>query len=209
MRKKPDHTQPLPNPRHEAFVQCLLRGESQDAAYASAGYVAHRQNAARMMTNDDIRARLTHLQSKLTTMVAEETGVTVANVVKELAKLGFSTMKDYVRRDEHGHYQVDLANTEAEKWAAIQELTSETYTEGKGEEARLVRRTKIKLHGKEGALVSIGKHLGMFDKDRDRGSTADAPVPQAPSAERLDEMRRRYMPKSSPRLQVIEGGKEE
>jgi phage terminase small subunit len=140
-------------------------------------------------------------------MVLKKTGVTIADIVAELAKLGFSNMRDYVTIAEDGQVQVDVAQAPDGKWAAIQELTSETYTEGKGEDARMVTRTRIKLHGKEAALVDIGKHLGMFDKDR-RGSQSDVPVgPQAPSAERLEEMRRRYMPKSKPHLRPIDGGK--
>lgn len=200
MSNKPDPAHPLRNPRHEAFVQALLRGESQDAAYASAGYVPHRQNAGRMMTNDDIRARLTHLRAKVSSMVAEKTGVTIADLVAELAKLGFSSMRDYVSISDGGQVQVDVAQAPDSKWAAIQEFTSETYTEGKGEGARIVTRTRIKLHSKESALVSIGKHLGMFDKEKDPGAAEAALKPKAPSHERLEEMRRRYAPKSKPEI---------
>lgn len=143
-------------------------------------------------------------------MVVHETSITVANVVNELAKLGFSNMKHYVGKTQDGRPHIDLTHTTDDQWAAIQELSSDTYNEGKGEDAKRVVRTKIKLHGKESALVSIGKHLGMFDKERERGSATDAPeVPKAPSAERLEEMRRRYMPNSKPHLEVIEGGRED
>jgi phage terminase small subunit len=202
MRNKLDPAHPLQNPRHEAYVQALLTGESQDAAYASAGFKPSRPNAARLRTNDNIQARLAHLQSNVASKVVEETGITIADVVAELAKLGFSNMKHYVAKTPSGHAHIDLTNTTDEHWAAIQELTSETYTEGKGEDARLVCRTKIKLHGKESALVNIGKHLGMFES-----TPADALEPRAPSPERLEEMRRRYAPK--PPLRSIEGGKKE
>ncbi|CAN1722793.1 phage terminase small subunit [Hyphomicrobium sp. 1Nfss2.1] len=200
MRTKPDPTHPLRNTRHEAFVQALLRGETQDAAYASAGYTPSRHSAARLATNDNIRARLAYLRSKVASIVVEKTGVTIADVVAELAKLGFSNMRDYVSISHGGQVQVDVAQAPDRKWAAIQEFTSETYTEGKGEDARIVTRTRIKLHSKESALVSIGKHLGMFDKEKDPGAADAALQPKAPSHERLEEMRRRYAPKSKPEI---------
>ena len=54
-------------------------------------------------------------------------------------------------------YQIvtDLSDLSDNDWAAVQEMTSEEYLEGRGEDARLVKRTKIKLHGKEGPLVVV------------------------------------------------------
>jgi len=40
--------------------------------------------------------------------------------------------------------------------------TCEDFTDGRGEDARDVRRVKIKLLDKLGALQQIGRHLGMF-----------------------------------------------
>jgi hypothetical protein len=45
----------LTNPRHELFAQELAKGRSATEAYMLAGYKPCRQNAARLMTNDDIR----------------------------------------------------------------------------------------------------------------------------------------------------------
>jgi phage terminase small subunit len=208
MRTDPDPSSPLTNPRHEAFVQALVKGANATQAYAFAGYQPHDSAAARLFGNVRVRARLAHLQQLVAAKVVDLTAVTTADVLRELAKLGFSSMKDYVGKTEGGQFHVDLTNTAKDKWAAIQEVTTEVYTEGKSEEARVVRRTRIKLHGKESALVSIGKHLGMFEKDK--GSAADAAeAPKSPSAERLEEMRRRYMPKPKPHLHAIEGGKQE
>lgn len=90
--------------------------------------------------------------------------------------------------------------------AAVQELTTEEYLEGRGEDAKLVKKTRIKLHGKEPALVNIGKHLGMFEKDKGSSIPLDAElVPQRPSEERLAEMRKRF----AKHLHSIEGGRQE
>ena len=188
MRNELDPAQPLTNPRHEAFVQALLRGEPATQAYALAGFKPNRANAARLTTNDDITARLAHLKSLVTAQVIAETAIAVADVVEELAKLGFSNMKRYA----HIRSAADIAELPEEYAAAVQELTIEEYMEGRGDDARRVKKVRIKLHGKESPLVNIGKHLGMFE--RDKAPSEPQPLePKAPSPERLREMRERYV----------------
>lgn len=58
----------------------MAKGKSAADAYESAGYKPHRQNAARMMTNDDIAARVAELQGK----VAKKVEVTVESLAAEL-----------------------------------------------------------------------------------------------------------------------------
>jgi phage terminase small subunit len=53
----------LTNPRHELFAQELAKGKSATEAHTLAGYKPCRQNAARLTTNDDIRARLAEIQA--------------------------------------------------------------------------------------------------------------------------------------------------
>jgi len=52
----------LKNARYEIFALAIARGESAHTAYTLAGYKQHRQNAARLMTNDDIKARVKEVQ---------------------------------------------------------------------------------------------------------------------------------------------------
>jgi phage terminase small subunit len=70
----------LPNPKWEAFAQARAKGKSADQAYALAGYRPHRQNAARLMTNDAIKARLAELQGS----AAERAMVTVETIADQL-----------------------------------------------------------------------------------------------------------------------------
>ena len=70
----------LSNPRWEAFVQARAKGMFADEAYALAGYRAHRQNAARLMTNDAIKARLAELQGS----AAERAMVTIESIADQL-----------------------------------------------------------------------------------------------------------------------------
>ena len=63
--------QMLTNARHERFAQSLAKGMSADAAHTAAGYKPHRQNAARMSTYDDIRARVAELQGSTAKQITD------------------------------------------------------------------------------------------------------------------------------------------
>ena len=54
----------LDNPRHEHFAQFIAEGRTATEAYELAGYKPSRQNAQRLTTNDDIRARVAELQQQ-------------------------------------------------------------------------------------------------------------------------------------------------
>lgn len=148
----------LSNPRHEKFCQELAKGKSASEAYEAAGFRGHRQNAHRLITNDDIQARVAELQQK----GAERAEITVEQVLRELAKIGFSNMLDYMKAGVDGDPYLDFSALNRDQAAALQEVTVEDFKDGRGEDARDVRRVKFKLADKRAALVDIGKHLGMF-----------------------------------------------
>jgi len=58
--------------------------------------------------------------------------------------------------------RVDLSKLTRGQAAAIQEITVDAYTEGRGEQAREVKRTRFKLADKRGALELLGKHLKLW-----------------------------------------------
>lgn len=70
----------LKNAKYEAFAQGLAKGRSQEDAYAEAGFKPHRQNASRLMTNDDIQRRVAELQGK----AAQKVSITVESLATEL-----------------------------------------------------------------------------------------------------------------------------
>lgn len=105
---------------------------------------------------------------------AKKNEITADMIVRELAKIGFANLGDYLRRTSDGEPFVDLSNMTPEQSAALSEVTVEDFTDGRGPDAREVRRVKVKLCDKRAALVDLGKHIGMF-----RGDTGDddAPMP--------------------------------
>lgn len=102
---------------------------------------------------------------------AKRTEVTQDRVVKELAKIGFANMKNYMRAGGDGDPYLDFSVLTEDQTAALAEVTVDDYVDGRGENARAVKRVKFKLHDKRAALVDLGRHLGIFkDKIEHSGS---------------------------------------
>ena len=155
----------LANSRHEAFVRALLEGKSARAAYIAAGYKAAgaEANASRLIRNHKVAARITELKAK----AAEGAVATARQVLEELTKIGLANMQDYV--GPRGQV-VDVSELTREQTAAIQEVTVDTYLDGDGENAREVKKVRLKLADKRAALVDLGRHHKLFtDKFEHRG----------------------------------------
>jgi len=85
---------------------------------------------------------------------SERTQVTQDRVISELARIGFSDMRDFARWGEGG---VRLLESEdlAEDHARCVAEVSQSISDSGGS-------LRFKLHDKVGALRDLGKHLGMF-----------------------------------------------
>ncbi len=152
----------LKNAKHELFAQEVAKGTPLEKAYAKAGFSPSAKNAARLRNSEGVSRRIEEIMSR----AAEKVGVTIEQVIAELAKIGFSNIADYV--DVSGATPtIHLADVPADKLAALSEITTETVFERAGKGAPTeVRRVKIKLWDKRAALVDLGRYLGMF-KDKD------------------------------------------
>ncbi|HDZ37156.1 MAG TPA: terminase small subunit [Marinobacter sp.] len=116
------------------------------------------QQATRLLKNVHIQAAIQKRVGKLTTKV----DITVERIVSELAKVGFSNLGEYFRISKDGEPYIDLSAITEEQSAALQEIMVEDFTDGRGDDARNVRRVKIKTLDKLNALDKLGKYLGMF-----------------------------------------------
>ena len=89
---------------------------------------------------------------------AERTKVTANQVIQELAKIAFANISDYVTWDDTGiKLKKDVSITEEQK-AAISEIV-ETRS------GKITTSRKFKLHDKQKALDSLGRHLGIFKEE--------------------------------------------
>lgn len=151
-------------PKQERFVEEYLVDLNATQAAIRAGYsekTANRQGS-RLLSNADISAAIQKRASRIT----EKLEITQEKVASELARLGFSNMADYMTVDEQGHPHLDLSKLTREQAAAIAEVNVETYTEGSGEDSVPVKKAKVKIADKRGALVALAKLLGLESPTR-------------------------------------------
>jgi phage terminase small subunit len=166
----------LSNVRREKFCQAIMAGENAEQAYITAGYKANRGNAGTLRAKKDIVRRLEELMSRRsaaeivsTARAIEQTGITKAKVAEELSKIGFANMKDYMRVGPHGDPVLDFSAITRDQAAALIEVTVDDYVDGRGEDARDVRKVKFKLADKRAALMDIAKLFGwIIDKQEFR-----------------------------------------
>lgn len=157
-------------PKQERWCEEYLVDLNAAAAARRAGYS---RNTATQIGTENLGKPV--LQAKILELRkarSEKVQVDAERVLRELCLLGFSNMADFMVAQEDGTAFVDFSGLTRDKAAAIQEFVVEEFTDGKGEDARNVRRTKFKLADKKSALVEIGRHLGMFD-DKLRLANAD------------------------------------
>src|SRR5260221_13533280 len=103
----------IKNPRHERFAQELAAGKTQAEAYIAAGFSANgaRGAASKLQANASagIAARVNELlalrqsvETKAIDRAIERTSITKERVMRELEKLGFANMMDYMRVGHDG-----------------------------------------------------------------------------------------------------------
>lgn len=151
-------------PKQEKFCLVYLETGNASEAYRQAYNTVRLSEAAiaveasRLLDHPKIALRLAEQRQA----TQQRHDITVDRIVRELALIGFANMLDYVTPQSDGTVYVDLSKLTREQAAAIGEVTVEEYMEGRGEDARPVKRVKFKLSDKRAALVDLGKHLGMF-----------------------------------------------
>ena len=72
----------------------------------------------------------------------------------------FGSMADYIGFTSDGEPCVDLSDCTAEQLAALAEVTVEDFTDRRGEDARQVRRIRIKPYDRNRALMDLAKLMG-------------------------------------------------
>jgi len=146
--------------KQQRFVEEFLVDGNATQAAIRAGYSERtaRSIAQENLTKPDIaqaiaagqRARSTHL------------GITADDIARELAKLGFANMADYLTVGEDGQPTLDWSQLTRDQAAALQEVTVDEYVDGAGDDAREVRKVRFKLSDKRASLVDLAKLLGFW-----------------------------------------------
>lgn len=157
------------NDKQQRFVDEYLIDLNATQAAVRAGYSPKTAmvQGCRLLRNVQVAAAVAEGQRRK----AEELNITASDVLKELVKLGFSNMQDYMKAGPDGDPYLDFSELTRDQAAALVEVTVEDYKEGRGDDARDVRRVKFKLADKRAALVDLGKHFKLFtDKVQHEGT---------------------------------------
>jgi len=154
-------SEPLANDRHEAFCIEYLKDMNATQAYIRAGYKpgkAATVGACQLIAKPNVAARVDYLRRskfKALHMGADET-------LAEIARLARFNIKSITHITPRGEPYIDLSMATEDDMAAIGELVIEDYMDGRGDDAREVRRVKAKAPHKMAALALLAKHHGML-----------------------------------------------
>jgi phage terminase small subunit len=151
--------------KQRRFVAEYLLDLNATQAAKRAGYSNRTANeqGARLLANVSVQAAVHQGLAKINSGLE----VSTKRVTTELACIGFANMLDYVTVDDAGDMRPSFRGLTRDQAAAIQEVTVEEYRDGRGVDAKRVRRTRIKLADKKGALELLARRLSMFRDDAD------------------------------------------
>ena len=139
-------------PKQARFVEEYLIDLNATQAAIRAGYSEKtaKEQGCQLLTKLNIAEAIAEAQAER----SERTGITQDMVLRELALLGFANAGEYFKWGPDGVSLKSSDELTPDQQAAVAEV-SETVTEKGG-------TIRMKLHDKKGALVDIGRHLGMF-----------------------------------------------
>lgn len=160
--------------KQQRFVDEYMVDLNAKQAAIRAGYSARsaEQNGSRMLRNDKVAAEVAKRQAK----VAEKLELTQEMVRDELRKLAFSNMLDYMRAGPDGDPYLDFSQLTRDQAAALAEVTVEDFKDGRGEEARDVRRIKFKLSDKRASLMDLAKLCGFVTEKHEHSGPGGGPM---------------------------------
>jgi phage terminase small subunit len=151
-------------PKQRLFIEAYLIHKNATKAAIASGFSERSANnqGARLMANDAIRAEI---EARLASIL-DRYAVTSERTIREMAKIAYGNIGDYISIHDDGGTTIDLTTTTRDQLAALNSIDVEEYTEGRGKKARGVKRIKIKLSDKRQALMDLAKIQRLLPADR-------------------------------------------
>lgn len=161
-------------PMQDRFVDEWLIDFNGTQAAIRAGYSERsaRSIAGRLLTKDNIQAEISRRQKDL----QRRTEVTQDRVVKELARIAFANIADYLHVETQTRTKDD--GTEVTYQTVMFNETQELSADQRAALAvvkQSVNGFELKLHDKIKALELLGRHIGMFNDKIEVKATVDNP----------------------------------
>ena len=141
----------LDNDQHERFCQEYIidLNGTKAAIRSKFSEKTARSKASQLLTKVNIQERIAELKEKR----AKRMEVTQDRILEELAILGYSNIKDYIKASTDGFIVFKDIDQITEEQARAIESIKVCVKEGKVE---------FKLHSKTKTMEMICRHLGMF-----------------------------------------------
>ena len=150
--------------RHERFCQEFIidLNGTKAAIRAKFSKKTARSKASQLLTKVNIQQRIAELQKKR----SERTAISQDRVLKELAMIGFSDLRNYITIDKlTGAIQAkgfeDMPKDESRVLKSVKEDRM-IKEDADGKKTTVYDKVKFELWDKPKALEMIGRHLGMF-----------------------------------------------
>lgn len=141
--------------REKLFAAALpAMGFNAEAAAISVGIKpgpGARVSAYRLLT----KANVQRMVSEHVAAAIKRSSRSLDAIIAELELLGFSNMADYTRIGMDGDRYIDTEQCTRNQMAAVHEIVVENYTEGHGDNAQAVKKTRLRLHDKQKSLVTL------------------------------------------------------
>jgi phage terminase small subunit len=159
------------SPRRQRFAEEYVIDFNGKQAAIRAGYspATAEQQASRMLRDSQVRAEVEKLQRRLV-LHAASNGITAERVLNELARIGFSDIRQVVKWRSNVVAMRENPDTGEESPQVVNEvelIDSDKLTDVAAASIAEISQTqqgglKVKLYDKRAALVDLGKHLGLF-----------------------------------------------
>lgn len=164
--------------RERRFVQAYVSGDSRTIGntYRSAIVAGYPHSMASTLATgwvldpvyagpgQDRKPHVFRAIERLRAEVREKFGIDDSRIIREVEKIAFFNSANYLKMTSHGDPYVDLSEMTMDDMAAIAETTLEDFLDGRGEDAREVRRVKVKTHDKISALALLARVFGLEKK---------------------------------------------
>lgn len=194
--RKRSNERPL-TPKQQKFCEIFVETGNATKAYRQAYNAttmssgALRVNAFRLKDNPRIASRCEELlkqKAAITLSLADRLEISIERTLRELARIAFANVADYLSIDADGSVSIDPAKISSNNAAGMKELVAEEYTVGSGSNQRLVRRTKIKMFDKRAALVALLHYLVDAEDSAEKEQGSEDLRPRDPSPDHIAEV---------------------
>lgn len=146
-------------PKQQRFVEEYLIDLNATQAAIRAGYSAKtaEQQGFQLLQNTSVAAAVAERQAA----ISEKLEITQERIVQELAKIGFSDIRQLFT-EGGGLRRIETLDDRAAACLSSVEVITRRVPGCDRDDPEYENVAKIKLWDKRAALVDLGKHLGMF-----------------------------------------------